>query len=551
MTLPPFASTFASLAVSRRSLLAGAGASLLLPATARFAAAQEAKAGPGGTPKAGGTLVAVLDPEPAGLVAGITISAPAVAVSSSIFDGLVEYDEGFKLRPSLARSWEVSPDGTVITFRLRDDVTWHDGKPFTSADVQYSLLEVTKKTHPRGNAVFANLIAVETPDAHTAVLRFSRASPVVWAAFNGTETQILPRHLYEGTNPLTNPWNGKPVGTGAFVFKEWLKGERIVLERNPNYWDKGRPYLDRIVFRIIRDPASRAAALETGEAQYIPLNPVPLADVARLKGSQDIKVETRGFEGPAPMYFFDFNLRREPFGDIRVRQAFAHALNRQALADTVFYGLAKPATGPVPSYQTQFYTPDVPQFEYSLAKAEALLDAAGLTKGPDGVRLRIDHIPSAYGDDYRRAGEYFKQALKRIGIEVTLRNYDLPTYVKVVFTDYDFDTHSAWYSAYPDPQIGVQRRYWSQAIKKGTPSSNASGIADPEIDAVIEKIQTEGDVEARNALIRELQRLAQVKLPSVNLLELTFFRAYSAELSGIDLAPFGGYQSLKTVWLGA
>ncbi|MGR7997208.1 ABC transporter substrate-binding protein [Xanthobacter sp. ZOL 2024] len=535
-------------ALSRRTLLSGAAATLLVPATARLgAAATTSSEAP--APKAGGTLVAVLDPEPAGLVAGITISAPAVAVSSNIFDGLVDYDEGFKLRPALAKSWETSADGTTITFRLRDDVTWHDGTPFTAADVQYSLMEVTKKTHPRGNAVFANLTAVETPDPYTAVFRFSRPSPVVWSAFNGTETQILPKHLYEGTNPLTNPWNSKPIGTGAFIFKEWVKGDRIVLERNPNYWDKGRPYLDRVVFRIIRDPASRATALETGEAQYIPLNPVPLADVARIRASKDLVVETRGFEGPAQMYFFDFNLRREPFGDIRVRQAFAHALNPQALADTVFYGLAKPATGPVPSYQTQFYTADVPQYDYSLAKAEALLDEAGLRKGPDGVRLRIDHIPSAYGEDYRRAGEYFKQALKRIGIEVTLRNYDLPSYVKVVFTDYDFDTHSAWYSAYPDPQIGVQRRYWSQAIKKGTPSSNASGVADPEIDAVIARIQTEGNVEARNAQIRELQRLAQAKLPSVNLLELSFFRVYSRRLAGIEYGPFAGYQSLKTVWL--
>ncbi|MFG1280003.1 ABC transporter substrate-binding protein [Xanthobacter autotrophicus] len=545
-----FDDLFISRALSRRSVLVqagAAGAALLLGA----GGARAASGVSGATPQTGGTLIAVLDPEPAGLIAGITISAPAVAVSSNLFDGLVEYDETFKPRPSLATSWETAPDGTAITFHLREGVTWHDGAPFTSADVQYSLMEVTKKTHPRGNAVFANLVAVETPDPLTAVLRFARPSPVVWAAFNGTETQILPKHLYEGTNPLANPWNVKPVGTGAFVFKEWIKGDRIVLERNPNYWDKGRPSLDRVVFRIIRDAASRAAALETGEAQYIPLNPVPLSDVQRLKSSKDLVVETRGFEGPAPMYFFDFNLRREPFGDIRVRQAFAHALNRQALADTVFYGLAKPATGPVPSYQAQFYTPDVPQYDFNIAKAEALLDAAGLKKGADGVRLRIDHVPAAYGEDYRRAGEFFRQALKRIGVEVTLRNFDLPTYVKIIFTEYDFDTHSAWYSAYPDPQIGVQRRFWSQAIKKGTPSSNASGVADPEIDAVIERIQTEGDVGKRNAQVRELQRLAQVKLPSITLLELTFFRVYSSRLSGIDFSPFGGYQSLKSVQVGS
>ncbi|MEH2549812.1 peptide/nickel transport system substrate-binding protein [Bradyrhizobium sp. AZCC 2262] len=502
-------------------------------------------------PARGGTLVALLDPEPAGLVAGISISAPAVAVSANVFDGLVEYGDDFALRPSLAESWESSADGTQILFRLRKDVSWHDGKPFTSSDVQYSLLEVTKKTHPRGNAVFANLIDVEVPDPHTAVLRFSRASPVVWAAFNGTEVQILPRHLYEGTNPLTNAWNAKPVGTGAFVFREWVRGERIVLERNPSYWDKGRPYLDRIVFRTVRDAGSRAAALETGEAQYGVMNPVSLAEAQRLRGSSTLTVQTRGFEGPAPLYFFDFNLRRKPFQDIRVRQAFAHAIDRDVLAKTVWYGFAKPASGPIPSYQSQIYAADTPQYRFDPQKAEALLDEAGVKRGADGVRLRIDHVPVPYGEDYLRAAEYYRQALKRIGVELTIRNFDLPAYLRVIFTNYDFDTHSAWYSAYPDPQIGVQRRYWSQTIKKGTPSSNATGVADPAIDAVIEKIQIEDNVDKRRALIREFQRLAQQEVPSINLLELTFFRVYASRLKGVDLGPFGSYQSLKTVWFGA
>jgi peptide/nickel transport system substrate-binding protein len=522
--------------------------SVLAAGTAGFAAATLSRgANAGDVAKPGGTLVVVLDPEPAGLVAGISISAPAVAVSSNIFDGLVFLDETFAPRPQLAESWETSPDGLSITFRLRKDVSWHDGKPFTSADVQYSLMEVTKKTHPRGNAVFANLTAVETPDPYTAVFRFSRPSPVVWAALEGTETQILPRHLYEGTNLIANPWTAKPIGTGAFVFKEWVRGDRIVLERNPNYWDKGRPILDRIVFRTIRDAGSRTATLEAGEAQYGAMNPVSLADTERLRGSRDLTVETRGFEGSAPMYFFDFNMRRKPFDDIRVRQAFAHAIDRTALARTIWYGLAEPATGPIPSYQKAFYNPDTPQYAFDPKKAEALLEEAGLKRGPGGVRLRIDHVPCAYGDDYIRAAEFYRQTLKRIGVELRVRTFDLPTYLRVIFTDYDFDTHSAWYSAYPDPQIGVQRRYWSQAIKKGTPSSNASQIADPDLDRVIEAIQVAGDPAERNALIRRFQSVAQEKLPSINLLELKFFRVYAKNLDGISFAPFGGYQSFKTV----
>lgn len=502
-------------------------------------------------PTRGGTLTVALEPEPGGLIAGLTISAPAVVVSANLFDGLVDYQDGGKLTPSLAERWEESDDGRTVTFHLRKDVTWHDGKAFTSADVQYSLLEVSKKVHPRSNATFAHLTAVDTPDPHTAILRFSQASPVIWSAIYGTETQILPRHIYEGQPPLTSPNNVKPIGNGAFVFKEWVRGDRLVLERNPNYWDAGKPYLDRIVFRFIKDAGARAAALETGETLYTPLSPAPLSDIARLKENKRLVVDGEAFNGSAPLYFFNFNFDRPLFQDIRVRKAFAHAIDRQALADTVWYGLPKIAQGPIPSYQTQFFKEGLPQYEFDPKKAIALLDEAGHAPDADGVRLKLTHVPLPYGDDYRRSAEFFRQALKRVGVALEIRNYDLPTYLRVIYTDRDFDTQSDWFSCYPDPQIGVQRRFWTKNIKKGVTSSNASGFSDPEFDQVIEAIQNEGDVEKRQALIFRLQELAQTKLPSINLLELAFFRIYSARLKGVETSPFAGYQSLKTVSVGA
>jgi len=496
------------------------------------------------------TLVANIVPEPQGLVGGIAISAPALAISSNIFDSLVEYDADFKPTPGLAERWEESADGKSITFHLRKGVKWHDGKPFTSADVQFSIMALMKKVHPRGGAFYAALTGVETPDANTAVFRFSRRAPVVWSVLN-QETQILPRHLYEGTDLLTNPWNLKPIGTGAFVFKEWARGDYVLLERNPDYWDKGRPRVRRIRFRFIPDAGARAAALETGEVQYTPLSPVPLADVPRLKRNPKLVVETRGNEASAPMFFFDFNLRRPQFQDVRVRRAFAHAIDRQALADKVWYGFARPATGPVPSYQTQFYTSDVPGHAYDPALAERLLDEAGYKRGADGVRLRITHDPMPYGDEYRQTGEFIRESLKQVGIEVTLRNNDLPTFLRKVFTDNDFDTLNSFYAAYSDPQIGVHRRFWSQAIKKGTPWSNASGYASEKADALIEAIQTEGDEKRRQSHIHALQRLAQADLPSITLLELHPFRVFSSRLRGVNVNPDGNGASLKDVSLAA
>ena len=258
-------------------------------------------------------------------------------------------------------------------------------------------------------------------------------------------------------------------------------------------------------------------------------------------------VETRGNDASAWMFFFDFNLRRPQFQDVRVRRAIAHAIDRKALAETVWYGLATPATGPIPSYQKQFYTSDVPRYDFDLARAEQLLDEAGYKKASDGIRFRMLHDPMPYGDDFTRSGEFIRQSLKQIGIEVTLRNQDLPTFLRKIFTERDFDTMNSFYAAFADPQIGVHRRFSTEAIKTGTPWSNASGYSTPEADALIGRIQTEGDIAARQQLIYSLQRLAQTDLPSITLLELQPFRVFSSRLRGVNVNPDGNGASLKDV----
>ncbi|KAF1042664.1 MAG: Periplasmic dipeptide transport protein [Herbaspirillum frisingense] len=339
-------------------------------------------------------------------------------------------------------------------------------------------------------------------------------------------------------------YNVKPIGNGAFIFKEWVRGSHVTLVRNPDYWDQGKPHVDELIFRIIPDAGARSVALETGALHYAPLTPVSLIEAKRLAQNPNIVLETRGWEANAPMFFFDFNLRKPVFQDIRVRQAVAHAINREVLAKAVFQGFATPATGPVPSYQKQFYTPDTQQYPFDPAKAEQLLDAAGHKRGPDGVRLRFNHLNHTYGDEYKRAGELFQQQLKRIGIELTLVNYDLPTYLRKIFSDHDFDTMNSFYAAFADPQIGVHRRFWTKAIIPGAAWSNGSGYSSPEMDAIIEATHAEVDPAKRQKLIHQMQQLAQKDLPSISLLELKFFRLYSKRLQGINVTPIGVYASL-------
>ncbi|MGV7029592.1 ABC transporter substrate-binding protein [Methylobacterium symbioticum] len=498
-----------------KGILGLGGAAFGLILTAGAALAEPARSG--------GTLTAIVQPEPVILTAALNTAAPTGVVSGTIFDGLVDYDRDLKPIPALATSWETAPDGLSLTFHLRPNVKWHDGQPFTAADVKWTLENVWTKIHPRNQVTFGKVTGVETPDPLTVILRLGQPSPAILSSLNSNGAQILPKHLYEGTDPLSNPYNNKPVGTGPFKFKEWSRGNHIVLERNPDYWDAGKPYLDRVVFRVLPDAAARAAALEKGEAQYAPLSPVPLKDAARLGGLPNLRVETTGYEWLSPWLFADFNVERGPLKDVRVRRALAQAIDRAALARVVWFNFGVPATSPVPSTLTDFHAKDTPAYPFDTKRAEALLDEAGWARGANGTRfsLEIDYIP--YGDDFKRTAEFLKASLRRVGVEANIRSQDTPSYTRRIYGDRDFDIAITWFAAFSDPQVGVTRAYWSASVGKNIPWTNGSGYRNPEVDGLIAAVQGEADPAKRRALFRRFQEIVLTDLPTLPLLELKFF----------------------------
>ena len=500
------------------------------------------------TPQPGGTLTAIIQPEPVILTAALNTAAPTGTVSGNIFDGLVDYDTSLNPKPALAESWETSPDGLSITLHLRKGVLWHDGKPFTAADVKWTLENVWKTIHPRNQATFAKVKQVDTPDDVTVILRLSEPSPAILSSINSNGAQVLPKHLYEGTDILNNPYNNKPVGTGPFVFKEWKKGEYILLERNPNYWDKGKPYLDKVIYKVVPDAAARSAGFEKGEIQYGALSPVPLKDAERLAKLPGLKVETSGYEWLSPWLFLDFNVERGPLKDPNVRHALARAIDRKAIANVVWYGFAKPATSPIPSSLIAFHDPSAAKDNFDVKSAEALLDEAGFKKGADGTRftLFIDYIP--YGDDYKRTAEYIKQALKRVGVDVTIRTQDTAAFTKRVYGDRDFDLQITWFAAFSDPQIGVTRAYWSASIGKNIPWTNGSGYRNPEVDQIISRVQGEADAAKRVALFKDFQRIVLTDLPTLPLVELKFFTVHAANLKTLGIRGDQVYGSFRDFW---
>lgn len=263
----------------------------------------------------GGALDAVIHPEPPTLASFINTSTPGRAVFSKIFDGLLDYGPDLQPRAQLAERWETSEDGLVWTLHLRRNVLWHDGQPFTSADVKFSADVVWKRYAPTARRVLRHLASTEAPDDHTVVLRLSQPTPVLINALDVVAAPVLPKHLYEGTDIPNNPRNNAPIGTGPFVFKEWVRGSHIALERFDRYWQSGRPFLDRLTWKIIPDVAGRANALETGVVQYGERNPVTFADADRLKGGDRLVVSTGGYNGFSGNLWLIPNLRDPIVGD--------------------------------------------------------------------------------------------------------------------------------------------------------------------------------------------------------------------------------------------
>lgn len=519
----------------------------LLAATAFTLIAATALSTASAEPKRGGVLTAVVNPDPTFLVSAHNPVAGALTVSSKMFEGLLAYDIDMNLKPALAESWEVAPDGLSVTFHLRKDVKWHDGQPFTSKDVAFTAMKIWKVLHPRNRVTMSKVTEVETPDDHTAIFRLSGPAPYLLSILNGGESQVVPQHIYDGADVAKNLVEKSPVGTGPFKLKEWRKSQAIVLDRNSEYWQAGKPYLDGISFRVIPDESARATAFETGEVQYGVLNPVSPCAAKRLSSLPNIEIDKRGYQFFGTRYMLELNLRNPILAERRVRQAIAHAIDRQFILKNIWCGNGTLSTGPVPPQLKQFYTADVAKYDFNPKKAEELLDAAGYKRGADGMRFKIMHDPLPFGPDYMRTAEVMKQNLKAVGIDVEIRSQDTPTWLRRIYTDNDFDMTSNTLSALPDPTLGVQRVYWSKNIVKGVPFSNSSGYANPEMDKVLEAAQSEIDPEARKKLFYRMQQIAQEDLPVIDIFVADWNTVHAKSLKNVTTTA-DGYSTLADAY---
>jgi peptide/nickel transport system substrate-binding protein len=527
---------------SRRDfLITTAGAALATRVTGSAAAAT--------TPKRGGTLTATWGGfEPQSLFVPAGGGSSPYFTSTRVHERLLRLTVNLEFEPVLALEIKPAEDFRSYMIKLRDKVTWHDGKPFTADDVAFCAMEYWK---PISAGVSLDALeSAEAPDPLTAVLKFKAPVPEFFlkSVLAGKAGLVIPKHIYAGSNIITNPINNTPIGTGPFKVKEWVRGSHVEYLRNDNYWNPGLPYLDRLVIRWWRDPASRSAAFEAGQLDIGTFNPIPIPDIARLIKEGKFVAETKGYSNSAWVATVEFNQRREIFGKREVRQALMHAIDRQFIADTIFFGRAHPSIGVIHTSNAIFFSKDVQDYPFDVKKAAAMLDAAGYPV-KDGARFKLSLVSAGWFEENVKMGQYVKQAFEDLDITVDLSVPDRATSLKRIYTDYDYDVAISNNSSGIELIPGTTQYYTTDGIVKGAAFRNATGYSNPKLDEIVARMTIETDEPKRVALAKDFDRLASIEapiLPMVDLEPVTIARADVRNHS--TTADFMG-ESWAEIWL--
>ncbi|MFN3686859.1 ABC transporter substrate-binding protein [Salinarimonas sp.] len=403
-------STDTSRAKAAAPLVAAAALALAAPLAPGSAAAQ-----------ARDTLVIGMALEPPMLdpTAGAAAAIREVTYAN-IFEGLVRIAADGSIQPALARSWEISEDGTVYTFALAEGVRFHDGAAFDCSVVQFSFERaVAPDSTNAQKGLFEPIVSTECPDEHTAVITLAR--PTARFLFNMGWGDAVMVHPDTAADNRTNP-----VGTGPFRFASRVQGDRIELERNEDYW--GEPAaLSRVTFRFVSDPAAATSAMLAGDLDAFPNFPAAEA-LPQFRADDRFVVEIGDTQGEV---LLSLNNARAPFDDVRVRHALAHAIDAQVLIDAVHEGIGTPIGS--------HFTPNDPgfvdladAFPFDPDRARALLAEAGA----EGATIRITLPPPAYA---RRGGEVIAALLQNVGLRVELIPMEWAQWLEQVFRNTDFD----------------------------------------------------------------------------------------------------------------
>lgn len=491
-------------------------------------------------------IASVIEPGTLNPVIGTVLTESDV--SSMVFDGLIRVDQHGRPTPDLATAVPtranglISRDGKTYTYHLARGARWHDGQPVTADDVIFTWHALMNPKNNVGNRFGYDRIAeITAPDPSTVRIRFKEVyAPAVYLFGGGIQGAIVPKHVLAQYDDLNRvPFSRAPIGSGPYVFKEWRHGDRLLFEANPNYF-RGRPAIDRIELRIIPDTNTLLAQLRTHEIDFTSdLDPNQLAQVKRFDGVATQVVSSNGYR------HLEFNTRRPPLDDARVRRALCYAFDPDLIYKKIYFGVGDRA----PADQNPaggWANPRVRYYPYDIARAQALLEEAGWKKGPDGVRVRSGQrlavqISSVTGAHANEAIEVLLQeAWRAAGVDVSIKNFPGATLFAPIQSGGILETGKydvALFSYFRNPDPNDEQLIGPSSLPpKGL---NVSFYADPEVGRLQKAGLRTLDERARHAAYDRIQEIIIRDVPIYTLLWVPLIAGFNAKLHGVAMSPNG------------
>ena len=451
----------------------------------------------------------------------------------NLYDGLVRFQDGsLDVEPALAESWEVSDDGTVYTFQLREDVTFHDGTPFNAEAVKFNFDRMLNEDHPYYDTgpfplsfYFSSISETRVVDEYTVQLMLdSPFAPLISNLAYPTGLLVSPTAVRENGAD----YGRNPVGTGAYQFVEWESNTQVTLVRNENYWD-GEAGMDRVVFRPITDGNTRVNEMLSGGLDI--MVEVPPDSVASFENNDDFAL----YEQAGPhVWFLILNLREGPFTDQRVRQAANYAINKQALVENVLQGTATVADSPIAPAFDWAYNEDLEPYPYDPDRARELIQEAGaegaevtfyVTEGGSGM---LAPVPM---------GTAIQADLEAVGLDVNIETYEWNTFLGRVNPGLEGKAdmaEMAWMTNDPDTLPFLTLRTAAFPEEGGF---NSGYYSNPEVDRLLERARTATDRGERARLYREVQEIVYEDAPWVFVANWKQNAVAISELENFKLQP--------------
>ncbi len=488
-------------------------------------------------PVAGDILVESSIGDASNLIPMLATDASSHEVAGFIYSGLVKYDKDYNIVPDLAESWDIENDGKLIRFHLRRDVTWHDGHKFDGKDVMFTFRTMVDPKTPTAYADKYKLVKeARLIDDFTFEVTYDK--PLAPALISWGALQVLPEHQLKGKDITKSDLARKPVGTGPFKFRKWETGSRIVLEANERYYE-GRPNFMGILYRVITDQNTQFMELKAGKIDLMGLTPL---QYLRQTNTADFTAMYTKYKFLADAYtFLGFNLTRPPFNDMRVRQAIAHAVDKQEIIKGVLMGLGEECVGPYKP-GTRWFNSGVKRYAYDPAKARALLKEAGYDDLDNDGIIEKDGRPFSFtiitnqGNPMReKTAQIIQERLKAVGIPVKIRIVEWTVFLKEYVDKLNFDAVILGWNILQDPDI---YNVWhsSSAVKGGL---NFVGYKNPEVDTLLVDGRQTFDEGLRKKCYFRIQEILTEEQPYVFLYVPYSLPAVSSRIHGIKPAPAG------------